>query len=71
MFYILFQFAMVESVISAILDEFPTTLRTRRSLVSLVIHVLGFTLGLSMVTKVSSQLVSEVLRSFPLKSGIH
>ncbi|XP_041357404.1 sodium-dependent proline transporter-like [Gigantopelta aegis] len=45
------QFAMVESIISAIIDEFPTTLRTKRSQYTFTIHILGFALGLAMVTK--------------------
>jgi len=44
------QFAMFEVVISSIVDEFPTYLRPRRVKFTFVCHVLGFLLGLPMVT---------------------
>ncbi|CAL1536856.1 unnamed protein product, partial [Lymnaea stagnalis] len=44
------QFAMFETVISAIIDEFPTVLRRRRVIFTLFCHVVGFLLGIPMVT---------------------
>ncbi|XP_059169355.1 sodium-dependent proline transporter-like [Physella acuta] len=44
------QLAMFETVISAIVDEFPNVLRRRRMLFSFVCHVIGFLLGIPMVT---------------------
>ncbi|XP_012941061.1 sodium- and chloride-dependent glycine transporter 1 [Aplysia californica] len=45
------QFAMFETVISAIIDEFPDFLRKRRVLFTFFCHVCGFLLGIPLVTK--------------------
>ncbi|KAL8582804.1 hypothetical protein ACOMHN_066820 [Nucella lapillus] len=45
------QFAMFETVISAVIDEFPRELRHRRTLFGLFCHMLGFLLGIPMTTK--------------------
>ncbi|KAK7097592.1 sodium-dependent proline transporter-like [Littorina saxatilis] len=45
------QFAMFETVISAVIDEFPKVLRKRRTIFGLFCHVLGFLLGVPMTTK--------------------
>nr|KAI8727432.1 sodium- and chloride-dependent glycine transporter 2-like; partial [Biomphalaria glabrata] len=44
------QFAMFETVISAVVDEFPRTLRKRRVLFSFICHVVGFLLGIPLTT---------------------
>ncbi|KAK7485579.1 hypothetical protein BaRGS_00023154, partial [Batillaria attramentaria] len=45
------QFAMFETVISAIVDEFPNFLRRRRTVFGLLCHLVGFLLGIPMTTK--------------------
>ncbi|CAG5117132.1 unnamed protein product [Candidula unifasciata] len=44
------QLAMFETVISAIIDEFPSFLRRRRVMFTFICHVIGFILGIPMVT---------------------
>ncbi|XP_048237027.1 sodium- and chloride-dependent glycine transporter 2-like isoform X2 [Haliotis rufescens] len=45
------QFGMMESIISAIIDEFPAFLRRHRTIFTLFCHLTGFLLGLPLVTK--------------------
>lgn len=44
------QFAMFETVISALVDEFPTVLRKNRVVFTFICHLVGFLFGLPMVT---------------------
>uniref|UniRef100_A0A0B7BLH9 Transporter n=2 Tax=Arion vulgaris TaxID=1028688 RepID=A0A0B7BLH9_9EUPU len=44
------QLAMFETVISAIIDQFPSALRKRRVMFTFICHVIGFLLGVPMVT---------------------
>ena len=50
----LFQFAMVEAIISAIADEFPRVMRPHKSKLTFVVCLALFLLGLPIVTYVSS-----------------
>ncbi|XP_076468163.1 sodium-dependent proline transporter-like [Babylonia areolata] len=45
------QFATFETVISAVIDEFPHVLRQRRTMFGFFCHLMGFLLGIPMTTK--------------------
>nr|XP_022327327.1 sodium- and chloride-dependent GABA transporter 1-like [Crassostrea virginica] len=45
------QFGMVETFISAVMDEFPHQLRTKRTLISFLVCLLEFVLGLPCITQ--------------------
>ena len=51
-FVCIMQFAMFETVISAVIDEFPKVLRKRRPVFGFFCHLLGFLLGIPMTMKV-------------------
>ena len=52
--YYFFQFVIIESVVSAIVDDYPKTLRKHKTLVTFAACVVGYLLGLICVTNVSS-----------------
>ena len=50
------QFAMMETVISGLVDEFPKVLRQRKMILTLFLCIAGFLLGLPQCTRVSTPL---------------
>lgn len=46
------KFAIIETVVTAIVDEFPDKLRNRKPLVLAVVCIVGYLLGLICVTEV-------------------